>query len=1002
MIALCARCLLLACLLSLPLISLAGGADDVPYLERAGDPPPPRCGWPDGRAEADSIYLLGGPGRYDGRFELEDGTPSWQGWLHVDETAEADHWHVSEFQAITGQYSAWCGTYYGDDPGYGNLWDQRLVFVWEVADPNATTVVHWTAALAVDTEEGYDFVYVDVQKASGWETLAQFDGDRLYTVDQTIVYDPSDYCGAYSDEIQLRFRFISDIGYSDEDAIIDTDGACRVDDVVVALDGEVVSSVDFEDGQLHDWGSETLAVGDFSELYQNLQDLDPCASNYSWQVGFIDDGVVVPGTGGTPGQTWRYGPGGYIVNNTGGLVGPEAYVYNRLISPVLEIPAGAAGFELRYDVYLHEGAGDYEIWPGIFITRHIRSTSDPVNDPLETKAWTQTSGWGYGDAVYERRTEDLTSSLVPGAVAAQVSLVCEEAGFYWGWVGTDGTPAPYFDNIAIVAYTFSGPLLKDWGGSSYAIDGFPEIGDLDLGDPANNWVRFDSSPSWEDDEGDIVFVDEIAVYAKAMRDGAVMADPPVMHVAMKANPLFDPVRQLPPELTQTGDLVTGQIEMWPGYDGNDPPQPIEDRFVIDLPDTGFFFPGDVVHYYFEAHDELAGDVGMAILPADTTGFLDFGSRSPYPERYQARALPSLHGLSAGDQPSVLVWADVERDRPQWRLALAQLGWRLGVDYDWFQTILPGTSFPNGLGCLATSATMNGYDTLVYHSGHFSLFTLQLRDVELLDNWFHRGDKRALLVGDNLVSGMMAGGPYEFAFINDYVGVSLLDSDASGHLGGQRSPDVRAVSGTGFVSRLDRWLVYGGCPEFRSFDAVAPFGSTVSICEFLDSNGNSGDYPFVAGVYHLNSETGAQVVLLPYDLSRVTSAPDTTPPDGLEGVTARAIVLEDLLEFLGEFVVGDPIATPPVDKLSVRTGPNPFNPRTIIELSLPRTSDVTIAIYSVRGERLRTLVDDQLDAGEHRLVWDGTTDSGRPVSSGVYFCQTRAGSESRLSKLTLVR
>ena len=49
------------------------------------------------RADADSVYLLGGPGRHDGRFEDATGQPNWQGWTHEDATATACMWQVSEF-----------------------------------------------------------------------------------------------------------------------------------------------------------------------------------------------------------------------------------------------------------------------------------------------------------------------------------------------------------------------------------------------------------------------------------------------------------------------------------------------------------------------------------------------------------------------------------------------------------------------------------------------------------------------------------------------------------------------------------------------------------------------------------------------------------------------------------------------------------------------------------------------------------------------------------------
>ena len=65
-------------------------------------------------------------------------------------------------------------------------------------------------------------------------------------------------------------------------------------------------------------------------------------------------------------------------------------------------------------------------------------------------------------------------------------------------------------------------------------------------------------------------------------------------------------------------------------------------------------------------------------------------------------------------------------------------------------------------------------------------------------------------------------------------------------------------------------------------------------------------------------------------------------------------------------------------------PNPFNPSTNIKFSLKTDSKVSLMIYNIRGQKVRTLVNDNLQAGHHSVVWDGRDDSGKNVSSGVYF------------------
>ena len=64
-------------------------------------------------------------------------------------------------------------------------------------------------------------------------------------------------------------------------------------------------------------------------------------------------------------------------------------------------------------------------------------------------------------------------------------------------------------------------------------------------------------------------------------------------------------------------------------------------------------------------------------------------------------------------------------------------------------------------------------------------------------------------------------------------------------------------------------------------------------------------------------------------------------------------------------------------------PNPFNPSTNIEFELDRRGPVRLEVFDTAGRRVATLVDGILDAGRQRVTWNGTTDSGSPVASGVY-------------------
>jgi hypothetical protein len=68
---------------------------------------------------------------------------------------------------------------------------------------------------------------------------------------------------------------------------------------------------------------------------------------------------------------------------------------------------------------------------------------------------------------------------------------------------------------------------------------------------------------------------------------------------------------------------------------------------------------------------------------------------------------------------------------------------------------------------------------------------------------------------------------------------------------------------------------------------------------------------------------------------------------------------------------------------LQNAPNPFNPSTEIAFQLPEAGEVSLAVYNLLGQQVRTLAAGRHHAGYHRVVWDGRDAAGRSVSSGVY-------------------
>ncbi|MDZ7263478.1 MAG: S8 family serine peptidase [candidate division KSB1 bacterium] len=82
-------------------------------------------------------------------------------------------------------------------------------------------------------------------------------------------------------------------------------------------------------------------------------------------------------------------------------------------------------------------------------------------------------------------------------------------------------------------------------------------------------------------------------------------------------------------------------------------------------------------------------------------------------------------------------------------------------------------------------------------------------------------------------------------------------------------------------------------------------------------------------------------------------------------------------------------------------PNPFNPTTTISYAIDSYTEVQLTIFNLRGQKIRTLVDEQQSPGRHQVTWDGMDELDRAVASGVYFYRLTAGNFSQTKKMILL-
>jgi len=121
-----------------------------------------------------------------------------------------------------------------------------------------------------------------------------------------------------------------------------------------------------------------------------------------------------------------------------------------------------------------------------------------------------------------------------------------------------------------------------------------------------------------------------------------------------------------------------------------------------------------------------------------------------------------------------------------------------------------------------------------------------------------------------------------------------------------------------------------------------------------------------------------------------------------------ILTKDEIKFLYDNPAGNPtaisenVSTLPI-KYAIENYPNPFNPTTTINYSLPKSSSVTLKIVNNLGQTIRTLVDNEAkSAGQYRVTWNGKNNYGQAMASNVYYAVMVAGEVVQSKKIVLLK
>jgi len=813
-------------------------------------------------------------------FDNGTNTPDPQGWTSVDRTESTHRWQVSDFHCDnldpeSDNHAWWCGEELtpcieGDEPGgYGPQYDEWLLFEAEAPDPGAATDVDLTADLNVDLEEGYDFLYLEVFNAAGqaWIEKTSWTG----TFEGLPVSESFEVPSTYYDNgmIRLRFRVMSDYWYDGVDCDHANEGAAQIDNIEVSFDGGSISLEDCEGGEPYAWTPFSGGVGDYAQLWPVLNDIDACADhlNETPRWCFVDVGQT--GGEGTPGVSWLYGPQGHVVNPTGGSMGPGNAIWNEIWSPPIPWDDDYQHGLLEYDMYAHF-PHQYPHTPGIGYVRSVRSTADSGGEEGWSDWSDENTFWYNPTPVNRRMSFDISPYLVEDCKWIQVALGVKQ--FPMAYYGNDATPAPYYDNVSVTAVD-GGPYVFSVDERYLAQDAFPESGQLHIGaDPGHAWVRFDRAenvgPAEAPVRGDHILFSVTPLVGEDAPVSVIMR--PVLH----PNTAFDVFRY--------EDLIP--VHCWPtGTPG---------QYACDLPDSSAIFPGDVVHYYFEAHSE--GYQRFSTWPIDLTDLYSFDDDTTWPEAMTMRALPSLKEPEVSwQQPSILLWNDsgYVDEAFTWPAALRDLGLELGVDYDLYTTSLPGYDLGNGLGAAATAEQLVSYETILYAGGSEFLYGLcdgsaycAGDDVSLLEAYLLLGDKDLVVAGDHTAYGLSVTGAATAEFLSGRLGVTFVSTDIGSYTS-PASQDVSAAAGNGVFDDDDTWTVERACPYPTLGDAVS-LDTAQGLATFDLATGYS------AASLQYDYDSVSRVIFFPYDLGQVAAPDSAKAPQLLTGILTDVLVYLD--------------------------------------------------------------------------------------------------------------
>ncbi len=411
---------------------------------------------------------------------------------------------------------------------------------------------------------------------------------------------------------------------------------------------------------------------------------------------------------------------------------------------------------------------------------------------------------------------------------------------------------------------------------------------------------------------------------------------------------------------------------------------------IPLGDGNFSFQlpqlpaGSELSYYFHAEDELGNGCN---LPAGSPG-----------ESFSFKILPGSNAevllVYSGSQ-------DYQRlELPVYQARLEALGIAYDI-YDWEE--YPSYAFPAAYSTLLAYASVGGPglkgETLA----------------TALMNWLELGSEAApknlFFASDGWASGQhgLPNSAPQKKLFNAYFRSFYAPTGGGGGTNGLAGPEVFSYENGSILCRnaspigtpATEYSVYANSPDciFRYEACPDWYASEVQFPEIGAVNAFTFEDGPIGGEAYLHDGVCATAVELPIYRAFYFSFDYSQ----LNDQSQSAALFADLMDWFD--VQATPAVDPSVPALASRlhgAWPNPFNPSTTVRFSLASAGIAELQVYNLKGQKVRTLASGLFPAGEQSIVWDGSSDSGSALGSGIYLLRLKAGSLIQTKKLTLIK